>query len=90
MNIEWDYEKNKLNIKKHWLDFSDAKYIFQNPILSKVDERFEYDEIRYIWLGNLDWRIVAMIYTIRNGKHRIISLRKANEKEQKIYRQYTN
>ncbi len=90
MNFEWDEKKNKANYIKHWLDFSDARYIFQNPVLSKIDDRCEYNETRHIWLWNLEWRIVVMVYTIRNNKYRIISLRKANEKEQAIYRQQAN
>lgn len=90
MEFEWDEVKNKANYIKHWLDFSDSKYIFQNPILSKIDDRCEYNEIRHIWLWNLEWRIVIVVYTVRNNKYRIISLRKANEKEQTIYRQNSN
>ena len=90
MEFEWDENKNLINTIKHWLDFSYAKYIFQNQLLTKIDDRCEYSEARYIWLWDLKWRIVAIVYTIRNGKYRIISLRKANEKEQTVYRQYAS
>ena len=46
MIFEWDEEKNKENIRKHYLDFADAWQIFEAPMLTRVDTREDYGEVR--------------------------------------------
>jgi len=50
-----------------------------------VDNRFDYEETRLITLGTLEGRIVVIVHTLRGKNTRIISMRKANAREQKIY-----
>ena len=85
MNIEWDDQKNKININKHNIDFNDAFKIFENPIVTKVDDRFDYGEKRWIGLGQLENMYVVFVYTRRGKKIRMISIRKANQNERTIY-----
>ena len=85
MVIEWDEKKNQLNIEKYKIDFADAFKIFENQILTKVDDRFDYGEKRWIGLGKLENIIVAFVYTIRGKKLRIISIRKGSNNEKEIY-----
>jgi uncharacterized protein len=85
MNIEWDDKKNKININKHNIDFNDAYKIFENPILTKVDDRFDYGEKRWIGLGQLENICVVFVFTMRGKKFRIISIRKANQNEKEVY-----
>lgn len=85
MAIEWDDNKNKINIMKHGIDFSDAHKIFEHPIISKVDDRFDYQEKRYIGIGKLESAIVVFVHTKRGKNIRIISIRKANKIERKVY-----
>lgn len=50
--FEWDNNKNHLNQKKHDLSFETAQHIFIDPfMLSWLDDRFDYDEERWIGLG---------------------------------------
>ena len=70
MTLEWDNNKNKINIDKHGIDIFDTHKIFQNPIITKVDNRTDYQERRWIGIGKY---------------FRIISIRKANKIERKIY-----
>ena len=65
MALEWDYNKNKINIEKHGIDFMDANKIFENPIISKVDNRADYKEKRFIGIGKLEQVIVVTVYTKR-------------------------
>ena len=54
MNIEteWDEEKNKRNLAKHGLSFEDAAHVFQEKdIVTFVDKRHDYGEVRYITFG---------------------------------------
>ena len=85
MDFEWDENKNKINIEKHHIDFNDAKIIFGKPLIVKQDSRKQYGEIRWIAIGLLNFFVVIIIYTERDDKIRIISIRKANKKEKAIY-----
>jgi uncharacterized DUF497 family protein len=91
MIFEWDDNKNKINITKHKIDFNEAKEIFNDSMhISRLDHRFEYLEERWISLGATKKNkiiVVANVYFDDNGKEiiRIISARKANEKERKFY-----
>jgi uncharacterized DUF497 family protein len=85
MAIERDSNKNKINIEKHGIDFFDAYKIFENPVISKLDNRIDYKEKRFIGIGKLDQIVVVFVYTKRGKNFRIISIRKANKIERKIY-----
>lgn len=87
--FEWDEEKNLINIKKHQISFTEASEIFNYPIITKIDNRYDYNEKREISLGKLNNEIiVVMVHTDRNKKIRIISARKANRNERKIYNNF--
>ncbi len=85
MAIEWDNNKNKINIDKHDIDFFDAYKIFYNPIITRIDTRSDYKEKRIIGIGKLEKVIVVLVYTKRGKNIRVISIRKANKIERKIY-----
>ena len=57
----------------------------QAPCLTFEDTRFDYDEPRFITFGVLAGRLVAIAHTPRDEKTRIISMRKGNRREKKIY-----
>lgn len=82
---EWDDDKNKSNLVKHGLDFEDAALVFDGATLTFEDTRFDYDEPRFITFGLLHGRMVVIAHTPRGENYRIISMRKANKREQKIY-----
>jgi hypothetical protein len=44
MRFEWDEKKNNENIRKHGLDFIDAWQVFENPLLTKIDDSNDYSE----------------------------------------------
>lgn len=86
MNFEWDDKKNKQNIHKHNLDFTDAWEIFEAPMLVQVDTRRDYGEIRQIGIGFLNNFIVVIVFTERNDDIiRIVSLRKAIKYERERF-----
>ena len=85
LKFTWDEEKNKLNVAKHGIDFSDAKFVFENPTVTFEDTRINYGEQRLITLGLLQHREVVVVHTPRGNLIRIISMRKANAKEKRIY-----
>jgi uncharacterized DUF497 family protein len=87
MNFDWDEDKNKANIGKHGVSFEKAQRIFEGPVVTKIDSRFDYGEIREISLGMVDGiLILAVVHTEQNEDTiRLISARKANKQERKIY-----
>ena len=87
MEFEWDSNKNQRNVAMHGIDFNDAKSAFHSNVLNKVDARKDYGEQRLIGLGQLDGVIIAIVYTIRKNKIRIISARKANYDERQSYKE---
>lgn len=81
MKFEWDEEKNQINIEKHGFDFADAHKVFDGPFLRAPDERMNYGEERFIAIGFLELRVVALAYAIRSGNTvRIISMRTGGNK----------
>jgi len=88
MALEWDNKKNQLNIVKHGINFVDADKIFENPIITKIDNRIDYNEKRWIGIGKFEKVIVVLVYTKRGKNIRIISIRKANKIERKIYNEH--
>lgn len=87
MEFEWDSVKNATNIKKHGISFEDAVNVFLDIHAHIVpDDRFDYQEDRFIITGEIVGRVHVVAYCEReNDVIRIISARKANRREQKRY-----
>ena len=83
--FEWDEEKNRINKRKHGVDFNDAAKIFgdENRI-ERFDEFHSDDEDRWQVIGKVE-DILFVIYTERIEKIRLISARKANAYERRLY-----
>ena len=62
-----------------------ADEVFAGSTLTVEDDRQNYGEDRFITIGFLDGRMVILVWTPRSGTRRIISMRKANEREQALY-----
>lgn len=89
MDFEWGEEKNKINIGKHKISFEEAALIFKGLVLTKIDTRENYGEVREISIGKLSEQlIVTTVHTDRKGVCRLISARPANKKERKEYHDY--
>jgi uncharacterized DUF497 family protein len=85
MRIKWDERKRTTNLRQHGLDFVDVEEIFKDETLTIIDDRFDYDEIRYVSFGMLHAMVVAIVYTETDETIRIISLRKATRNEEREY-----
>ena len=86
MQIEFDSEKRSKTLKERGLDSARAKEVFDGHHFTAEDTREDYSEVRYITVGKLDGRMVVMTWTPRDQSRRIISMRKANDREQTRYR----
>ncbi len=85
MPVEWDEEKCRANVEKHGLSFDDAWQVLAGDTITIPDERYNYRENRLITLGRLAGRVVVVVHVARGEHTRIISMRKANAREQAIY-----
>jgi len=85
MEITFDPAKRDWTLEERGLDFKDAVQVFAGPTYRWTDERHEYGETRTVTIGLLRGRMVVLVWTQRGNARHIISLRKANEREQARY-----
>ncbi len=87
MKFTWDENKAASNLAKHGLEIGVGILVFDDPFhLTKTDDRHDYGEIRMQTIGKVgDTLIIIVIHTDRLGTTRLISVRRANKKERKIY-----
>lgn len=86
MSYSWDGAKRQSNLKKHHLDFRDARLVFAGLTLTFEDDRFDYTEQRFITIGLLGGEFVVIAYAEESeNTTRIISMRKATKYEETIF-----
>jgi hypothetical protein len=85
MKFTWSERKRSLNLKQHGLDFVDAPTIFSGLTFTYEDDRFPYQEQRFVTLGLLAGIPVSVAHTETAHEIRIISFRKATQREARIY-----
>ena len=85
MDIEYDHNKDAINLFKHGISLSEAARIDWGTLWAFEDQRHDHGEIRMIGLGLLETRLFCVIYTARGSLRRVINLRKANKREVKSY-----
>ena len=85
VQIQFDPGKRDATLTYRGLDFDDAAEVFTGPVFEKVEERVVYGETRYVTIGLLRERMVVLVWTPRGAARHIISMRKANGREQARY-----
>ncbi|WP_421761429.1 BrnT family toxin [Devosia sp.] len=85
MKLEWDEEKRQDALRERQLDFADVEKFDPDSLDTLEDKRFDYGERRYITYGHLDGRLCLYCWTWRGSRMRVISMRKANDRELKSY-----
>ena len=86
MKLLWDESKREHTLATRELDFAEAAAVFAGATFEFEDKRQDYGERRIVCVGFLRTRMVVLIYVQHRAFRRIISMRKANDREQKIYR----
>ena len=83
MIFEFDENKSKINKEKHGIDFIEAQKLFfvKNKKMRKA--KTIDNEIRYSVSGFLFEKCWTAIFTLREDKIRIISVRRCRDKEKK-------
>ena len=90
IRYEWDEEKNKVNQRKHGIDFETAELVFDDPFCVTFIERISGGEERWHAIGSIENIIViVVVHTYRQDDSdeviRIISARRATKHERKLY-----
>jgi uncharacterized DUF497 family protein len=85
VDIEFDPAKRRATLDARGMDMADAGEVFFSDQITFADIRFEYGERRFVTIGYLGDRMVVLAWTARGDARRIISMRKANERETKKY-----
>jgi uncharacterized protein len=83
--FEWDENKRRSNVIKHGIDFADAKEVFRDAAgYTSVSPR-RVPERRYVTVGLLKGRLIAVVFALRGQVIRIISARVARHIERQTY-----
>ena len=84
MSNAFDPAKDALNIAKHGLSLADFAGFDAQPVVM-VDDRFDYGETRFRAFGRIDGVGHCVVYTLAGEELRLISFRRAHEKEMRRY-----
>lgn len=84
MDVTFDPAKDAANIAKHGLSLADFQGFDGEPDVA-IDDRFDYGETRYQARGRIDGKGFCLVYTVTAAGIRLISFRRAHEKEMRRY-----
>lgn len=85
MKIEYDPAKRAATLAARGLDMADAGAMYEAPHLTFPDRRQDYGEERWVTVGFVEDRLVVVVWTPRGDAMRVISMRKANGREERRY-----
>ena len=85
MEIEFDPAKSERNRQGRGFGFERASAFDFSTALIWIDSRNAYPETRYAALGLVDDRLHALVFTESKSGIRVISFRKANAREIRLY-----
>lgn len=85
MDISYDPNKDAQNMTKHGVSLADAAKLDWDRLQATPDDRFPYNEQRFIGYAPIGARLYCVVFTYRDGSVRVISLRKANKRERQRY-----
>lgn len=86
-SITYDAAKSNRNIEERGLSFELVRAFDFETALFVVDDRQDYGEIRYLGFGWVGERLHALVFTRTCDGIRVISFRKANQREVRRYEQ---
>jgi uncharacterized DUF497 family protein len=85
MRITFDPAKREATLRDRQVDFLDAELVFEGPKFMFPDERFAYPEPRFVTIGVLADRMVVVVWTPIEDGCRVMSMRRANDREKARY-----
>ncbi len=87
VEFEWHDAKAEANLRDHGVSFDLAKTVFRDPFaIERLDDREDYDEERFVIIGMAEGHdLLFVAYTQRKERIRMISARRATQREQDDY-----
>lgn len=85
MEISFDPAKRAKVLADRGLDFARAHVVFAGRVAEIEDTRQDYGERRFITAGQLDGRLVVIVWTPRDGTRRIMSMRFTHAREEAFW-----
>lgn len=83
MDVEFDAAKDITNLAKHGVSLAIGRIVLEHRVGDVRDPRDYGGEVRRIAFGIVAGRLFVCVYTMRGGTHRIISVRKGNQRERR-------
>lgn len=83
--FEWDERKNERCKRERGFDFRFAIKIFETDVDQVEDKRADYGETRFIATGQVQDRVLVVVWTPRGSIQRIISARRASKRERERF-----
>ncbi len=84
MKFEWDGVKSRANREKHGIDFETARELWLDKDRIEIEAPHPVEK-RNIIIAKLQGKLWTAVYTMRSNAVRIISVRRSQEKEEKLY-----
>ena len=84
MEFEFDENKSKANKDKHGINFIEAQELWNDPDRIEIPTK-HLDEPRYVLIAMINNKHWSAIFTYRNNKIRLISVRRSRKDEKEIY-----
>lgn len=82
--FEWNEAKRQQVLDERGIDFERAKEIWQGTVL-EVPSRKETNEQRFLGIGEIEGRVITVVFTWRGGRRRLITARRARRHEAEAY-----
>ncbi len=84
MEFEFDAKKSKSNPAKHGIDFAEAQLLWEDEMLLEIPARVS-GEARFVVIGKIHKKYWSAVITYREGRTRIISVRRSRQEEVALY-----
>jgi hypothetical protein len=84
VEFEYDEAKSRANLEKHGIDFEAAQELWKDPQRIEIPARTE-DEPRSLVVGSIEGKHWSAVVTPREGRTRIISVRRSRDEEKTLY-----
>ncbi|MCG5514078.1 BrnT family toxin [Ectothiorhodospira shaposhnikovii] len=82
--FEFDENKSNANLQKHGIDFEAAQALWRDPYLLEIKAKSE-GEARFVLIGMIDAKHWSAVVTYREGRIRLISVRRSRKTEVDLY-----
>ncbi|WP_459904603.1 BrnT family toxin [Caballeronia sp. HLA56] len=85
IDILFDPQKDAANVNRHGMSLERTREIAWREVMCHADARRDYGEVREVGFVPIEGKVHCVVFTQRGGALRIISLRRANNRENERY-----